>query len=280
VAKPLLCVVGSANVDYVTTVATLPVAGETVLAGDLVTTPGGKGANQAVAIAKLGGHARFIGKVGTDAAGDWTLNSLQNQGVDTSHVGRSSRPTGSAFITVDAAGENTIVVAPGANAEVNVTESDVADAEVVVAQMEISPSTVEAAIELAPRMVLNLAPARQLPMAALQKCAAIIVNETEAQSLDLSALPLVVVTLGAQGAALYRHGEQASTATPPRVTPVDTVGAGDAFVGAFAMRLALGDTEDLALRYAVVAGAIATQKVGAQASLPTHQEILTWQNAE
>lgn len=272
---PRLTVVGSANVDYVVSVAALPAPGATVLGGDLLTTMGGKGANQAVAAARLGVPVRFIGAVGRDQAGDAVLTNLRHAGVEVSSVARVAAPTGVALITVDPAGENTIVVAPGANVTL-AGPFDCKPGDFVLTQLEIPVAAVTALLESGARVIVNVAPPRDLPTILLARSTAVIANETEAAALDLRTIPVAVVTRGAAGADLYRLGELIARARPPQVDVVDAVGAGDTFCAAFAVRLLAGDDPAVALRYAVVAGALATRAPGAQGSVPTHEEVCAW----
>jgi len=269
-------VVGSANVDLVVRVRSLPQAGETVLGEDLQQFPGGKGSNQAAASAVLGARTTFLGALGNDAHGEWMKSQLSSRGVDVSKIVTSTAPTGTALIVVDESGENTIVVAPGANSTLDITSCDLEGYDVVVAQLEIPMEVVLDAAKRAKVFILNAAPARELPRELLEHCDVVIVNETEAAHVDPSEVHHLVVTLGARGAVFYEDGVQVATSTPPTVTPVDTVGAGDAFVGAFAVQYALGGELQEVLDYAVTAGAIATLKEGAQGSLATNEEVLKW----
>jgi ribokinase len=273
-------VVGGANVDYVIRVNELPAPGATIIGEDFHLLPGGKGANQACASAQLGATTRFFATVGSDAAGDLALTALRQAGVDTSHVRHSTLPTGSAFITVDHAGENTIVVSSGANQELLVSSDDVTGCDIVVTQLETRPDLIFNLIRSSSvPIVLNAAPQQSVPSDVAAKCRAIIVNEVEVATIALDACPLVVVTLGAKGAALYEHGRLVTTVTPPAVDAIDTVGAGDVFCSAFAVRLAFGDSADDALRYAVIAGALATTANGAQGFLPTIKDVEKWLDA-
>jgi ribokinase len=269
-------VVGSANVDLVVRVRSLPQPGETVLGTDLAQYSGGKGANQAAACATLGATTTFIGAVGNDAHGQWLTSQLESRGVLTSKMSTSSSPTGTALIVVEESGENTIVVASGANNTLKVTGVDIESFDVVVAQLEIPLETVLGAARRANVFILNAAPARELPEELLALCDVVIVNETEAEMVSPSDVRRLVVTLGAKGADYYENGVLTASAQPPKVTPVDTVGAGDTFVGAFAVKYAQGASPSDVLSYATCAGALATLKEGAQGSLPTNEEVLTW----
>ncbi len=268
-------VVGSANVDLVVRCAALPRPGETVLGQEIERLPGGKGANQAVAAAALGASVTLFASLGDDSDGRWLGERLVARGVRLG-VGRAAHaPTGVALITVEASGENTIVVAPGANAALDLVDADLGAFDVVVAQLEIGDGALREATR-ARRLVLNVAPARPVPPEVLAASAVVVANETEADALDLRALDHVVVTHGAEGAVHYRRGHEVARARPPRVTPVDTVGAGDAFCAAYAVRLAAGDDDETALRFAVTAGALATRARGAQGAVPTEQEVRAW----
>ncbi len=274
--SPRVGVVGSANVDLVVRCARLPRPGETVIGGDVTRLAGGKGANQAAAAARLGANVTLLAALGDDEAGRWLGASIADHGVELVQPVRSSRPTGSAFITVDDHGENAIVVAPGANADLDVSGVDLAGFDVVLAQFEVPDAVIADAAARSAALVLNVAPARALDAEVLARCAVVIANELESASLDLAALANCVVTLGARGAVHYANGVEIARATPPAVTPVDTVGAGDVFCGAYALRYALGDPPERALAYAVTAGALATLAPGAQGALPTDPEVRTW----
>lgn len=271
---PVVGVLGGANIDYVVRVTELPAPGATVVGSDVVLLPGGKGANQACAASRLGAETHFVAAVGTDHGGDLALNALHHWGVNTSLVRRVEAPTGSAFITVDDQGENTIVVAPGANQHLVIEPSTLAHCDVLLSQLETRPDAVFDVIRTsAVPFVLNAAPAQVVPSDVLAKCRVVIVNEVEAAQIDLAQCAMAVTTLGAAGAVLYERGVEVARATPPNVNVVDTVGAGDVFCAAFAVRLAAGDNPGDALRYAVVASALATTAVGAQGCLPTDEEV-------
>ena len=274
--RPRVGVVGSANVDLVVRCARLPRPGETVIGGDVARLAGGKGANQAAAAARLGARVTLLAALGDDESGRWLGASVASQGVELVQPVRSPRPTGAAFITVDDHGENSIVVAPGANADLDVSGVDLADFDVVLAQLEVPDAVIADAAARSAALVLNVAPARPLDPEVLTGGAVVIANELESASLDLAALAHCVVTLGARGAVHYAHGVEVARAAPPAVTPVDTVGAGDVFCGAYTLRYALGDAPERALAYAVTAGALATLAPGAQGALPTDTEVRTW----
>ncbi|MFJ5967223.1 ribokinase [Streptomyces sp. NPDC093060] len=292
-----LLVVGSANADLVIGVERRPAAGETVLGGDLAVHPGGKGANQAVAAARLGARTALLARVGDDAHGRLLLDSQRAAGVDPVGVLVGGAPTGVALITVDPSGDNSIVVSPGANARL--TPADVRAAvslllasRVVSAQLEIPLETVvEVVRNLAEgsRFVLNPSPPRPLPTEVLAACDPLIVNEHEARVLlgdlgvseepeDWARLLLatgprsVVVTLGAEG-ALVADSSGVTRVPSVKVDAVDTTGAGDAFTAALAWKLGSGSALAEAAAYAARVGAAAVTKRGAQESYPTAPEV-------
>ncbi|RJQ83457.1 ribokinase [Pseudonocardiaceae bacterium YIM PH 21723] len=296
-----MLVVGSANADLVVEVDTRPGAGETVLGSDLRTLSGGKGANQAVAAAKLGASVSLLAAVGADAHGRFLLSELDSAGVNIAAVRESDRPTGVALITVTEDGENSIVVAPGANSALSVADVDAQAAEIGAAKVllgsaEVPARVLEHAVDLAVsagvRPVLNLAPATALSGPTLAALDPLVVNEHEAAWLlsrhtgaDLSADPeelakglgrlgvrSLVITLGARGALIAEGGRCREIPAPP-VRAVDTTGAGDAFCGALAVRLAAGATLADAAAYAVRVAAISVTRPGAQSSYPRAEEL-------
>ncbi len=318
-AAPRVCVLGSLNMDITVRTERLPMPGETVVGRGYTATPGGKGANQALAAARLGAVVRLIGAVGDDAHGARLRNVLEADGVDLTFVRTlpappEGQPTGLGLITVaeGAAGENTIVVAAGANAavrpeDVRAAADAITDADCLLTQLELPmPAVLEAARIAASApggrrpVILNASPARPLPLELLKLVDVIIVNRAEAQVLtamdphtDPARLalrvaefgpPTVVLTLGAQGSVLCHRGRPKRVPTI-RVQPVDTVGAGDAFAGALAAgwppvhaaALARSPDEfrllDAALLRASVAGALATTRRGAIPAMPTASEI-------
>ena len=276
-------VVGSANIDLVADVDSLPDPGRTLLANGYAEHPGGKGLNQAVACARMGARTAFIGCVGDDAAGRLLMDVLISDGVDTSGVTVVDAPTGRAFITVDSHGENTIVVVPGAN---NFVGRDATvrlpECAVVLVQLEIPLTTVETVMSGAQkagiRTVLNPAPAAALPASLVPLCDVIAPNEGElavlggASTLLKQGAQNLVVTLGERGALIVTP-ERSVEIPPHAVTPIDTVGAGDAFIGAMCAELARGESLEHACRVAAVAGALATTVRGAVPSLPTHAAV-------
>ncbi|MEV1286441.1 ribokinase [Micromonospora sp. NPDC049679] len=289
--RPRVVVVGSANMDLVATAPTLPRPGETVLGTDFVTVPGGKGANQAIAAVRAGADCAFLGAIGSDSFGVTLKARIAASGVDTSHLRVIYGASGVAVIVVNADGENTIVVTPGANgAYTGLTETElstVREADVLVAQLEIPVETVTRAATEAraagTRVVLNAAPGRTLPAELLDAVDLLVVNEVEAQELAgagrdnpealLAVVRRAVLTQGAHGAW---YGDRDGTAVHVpgiRVETVDSTAAGDAFTGALAV--AWGEGRDLvdAVRWASAAGAACVRRLGASVSLPQRADI-------
>ncbi|SDT13141.1 ribokinase [Jiangella sp. DSM 45060] len=277
-------VVGSLNVDRTFRVDRLPAAGHTIHARSSSTSPGGKGANQAVAAALLGADVALVGAVGRDGGGDDLLASVAAAGVDVTGVVRADAPTGEAVVLVDADAENLIVVNGGANLclDAAAVTSAVRAARFVVTGFEVPDDAVVAAAararELGARFVLNPSPMRPLPGGLLGPGVLLVVNEHESAMLagDTEGCD-VLVTLGARGALLH---EAASGRTvelvAPRVDAVDTTGCGDAFMGALVAGLAADlDPADAAAR-AVDAGAYVATRPGAQGSYPTSEELTRW----
>jgi ribokinase len=274
----MVTVVGSVNLDLVMRVPRLPVAGETVTDGKFSRHPGGKGANQALAARRLGATVSLVAAVGDDEIAESALALLEEAGVDLSRCWmHESLPTGVAVILVDSHGENQIAVAPGANRSLTADALELGSEEAIMCQLEIPIETVQAAAASTTGFFcLNAAPARAVPKEVLKRADLVVVNEVEHATLgvDLSEVRgLVALTLGSAGATLYRHGRAVAKATPPRVEVVDAVGAGDCFVAALTVGLLDGLSADLALRRAVIAGALATTIEGAQASMPTRAEV-------
>lgn len=278
-------VVGSANLDVVATASRLPGPGETVLGTGFAEHPGGKGLNQAVAAARTGRTIAMLGVVGDDDAGRLLCGVATRDGIDTAGlVVSETLPTGRAVIVVDERGENSIVVVPGANAAVRLDR--LPQAAVLLTQLEIPLDAVRAALEFAraagSTTVLNPAPAPPdgLPDALLALCDVVVPNEHEVDLLGgverllAAGVGTVIVTRGAAGVAVA--GADGSRWNVPafHVDPVDTTGAGDAFCGALAARLAAGDGLPRAVRYAAAAGALATTLAGAVPSLPTDAAII------
>ena len=298
---PKIVVVGSLNMDLVTRTPRIPVPGETIIGREFFTAPGGKGANQAVAAARMAARVSMVGRVGDDDFGPALRATLAADGVDCTYVFTDENAaTGIASILVDDAGQNSIVVAPGANArltpaDVEQAEAAIARADVLLLQLEVPLETVTCAAEVARRhgvtVVLNPAPARSDLDALLPLVDILIPNESEAALLTgLSAdatvavestiealrdvgVDVVILTLGAQGALLAQpEGVQHIPAFP--VQPVDTTAAGDAFVGGFAVALAEKKPLAQAVRWGNAAGGLATMGLGAQPSLPKRQAVL------
>ncbi len=260
--------VGSANVDYVSRCEQLPRPGETVTDAEFERVPGGKGANQAVAAARLGAQVRFVGRIGRD---DLPLRSLERAGVDVSGVIRDDGETGVALILVDASSENVIVVAPGANRRLRPEEVDIGDADAVMSQLEIPFEAVRAARAQARFFCLNAAPARDFAGVEPEPDL-LVVNRYEYERVDPGG-SLVALTLGAEGAVLLERGEEVARAAPPPVTAIDGTAAGDAFCAALVVSLLEGYERGAALARACAAGALAASRPGAQPSLPTAAEV-------
>ena len=256
-----LTVVGSINLDLVARVERLPRAGETVTGTSFERFPGGKGANQAVAAARLGAHVRMVGAVGSDALAVEALAGLDEAGVELA-VERTGT-TGIALILVAADGENQIVVVPGANAHVRPTSPTGA----VLCQLEVPDEVVRAAARGASFFALNAAPARPVDVVP----DLLIVNRLEHEV--VSAGRLVAVTYGAEGAVLYENGREIARAAPPAVHAVDGTAAGDAFAACLVVGLLEGRERSAALERACAAGALAATRLGAQPSLPRAGEV-------
>lgn len=294
--KPSVCVVGSINMDLVMRTPRFPAAGETLMGGPFREHPGGKGANQAVAAARCGASVEMIGCVGGDDFGTTMCDTLRNEGIGVDHVDRiEAIHTGVAQITVEASGENHIVVAPGANYEVrdrHLVESVISGADVLLLQLEIPMPVVMRAAQIAAdagvRVILNTAPAAQLPPGLAKHVDVLVANKNEAAA--VSGLPIgtppgemaaklvaqgfktIVITLSADGAQAWWDSESL-TIRAPAVNAVDTVGAGDAFAGALAASLARGDELARAVRQASAAGSLAVTREGAIPSLPRYEEV-------
>jgi ribokinase len=265
-AAPRITVVGSINLDLVARCERLPRPGETVTGASFSRVPGGKGANQAVACARLGANVTMIGAVGSDSFAEEALTGLREAGV-TLDLGLADDATGIAVIVVDAAGETEIVVAPGANATLGEVELPEHDA--VLCQLEIPDAAVLSAWEACSGLFcLNAAPARPI---------AVDPDLTVVNRYELEALTrrdgLVAVTLGAEGAVLLEDGEEIARATPPAVDAVDGTAAGDAFTACLLVSLLEERDPQEALERACAAGALAASRFGAQPSLPTVSEI-------
>ena len=274
-------VLGSANLDLVAVTSRHPKPGETVLGNSYREHAGGKGLNQAVAAARCGARVAFVGAVGDDEAGRRLIAVASDEGIDTSDVAIVKEPTGRAVIVVDDRGENSIVVIPGANDRVS--GERLPKSRVVVTQLEIPVASVETAFAEARRRgaitILNPAPSQELPPSLVALCDVIIPNEHEAESLGgtdelLSAgATTVIVTRGAAGVTIHQSDNAAIEIAAPSVEVVDTTGAGDAFCGNFAARLAAGDDIEAAAKWATVAGALAVTAAGAVPSLPLRSAV-------
>ena len=290
-----IVVVGSANLDLVVEVDQIPAVGETVMGGDLRRIPGGKGANQAGAAARLGRSVAMVGRLGADEGGEILRAALTADGVDTTRlITTDAAPNGVALIAVGSDGDNAIVVSPGANARVTPADVEAAadmlrTAVVTLLQLEIPLDAVTAAAVAAEgTVILNPAPAVPLPASLLSRVDILVPNQTELATLaghdgpinaEIAARlaptlpsPAVVVTLGADGALVVDRGVATHVPAPP-VTPVDTTAAGDSFCGALADALVRGETLTDATQWAVRVGAATTQRPGAQPSLPTPAEV-------
>lgn len=283
--------VGSANMDLVATAPRLPLPGETLLGSDFVMVPGGKGANQAIAAARAGGDCVFLGAVGSDAFGVTLTGRIARSGVDTGQLRVVYGQSGVAVVMVNAAGENAIVVTPGANAAFDgLTESEltaIRAADVLVAQLEIPLPTVlaaaSAAREAGTRVVLNAAPARQLPAELLDAVDLLVVNEVEARAIVgagredpaalLSVVRRAVLTMGAEGAWFVDRDGTVHHTPAFAVETVDSTAAGDAFTGALAVAWGEGRELTAAVRWASAAGAACVRRLGASVSLPDRADI-------
>ena len=275
---PSIVVIGSVNLDIVATAPSLPAAGETVTDAVLARYPGGKGANQALAARRLGADVALVGWVGKDAEADVALALLREGGVDLSGVvAVDDAATGVALITVAASGENQIVVAPGANRRLASETLQVPAGDALIGEV-LAPldAVARAVVEFEGFTCVNLAPAKEVDDAVLRGADLIVVNESEAawygERLALRE-GLVATMFGASGAALVQGGEEVARVSSPRVEAMDTTGAGDAFTAALTLALVEGQSLAEALRFACAAGAAATQRSGAQPSLPTRDEV-------
>lgn len=290
-----ILIVGSINMDLVVRVPHSPQPGETVLGGDFETFPGGKGANQAVAAARMGGEVTMIGRVGTDDFGDTLIQGLVEDKVKTTHVIKDpNAPTGIAMIAVAADGENIIVVASGANLKVTPEDVNIArplmrETDILLMQLEVPLETVSEAVELAAAydvpVVLNPAPAQPLPSSIYENVDVLTPNQSELamltgeedidkgiEKLRAWGVKNLVITLGINGARVVT--DKIDKHIPAHeITAVDTTAAGDAFNGALAVALAEGMTILDAVRYGMAAGAMAATKRGAQPSLPMRDAV-------
>lgn len=295
-----ILVVGSSNTDMVVKTQKLPAPGETVLGGTFLMNPGGKGANQAVAAARLGGQVTFVAKVGADIFGQQAVAGFEQEGINTRYILTDrEHPSGVALINVDASGENCITVAPGSNAHLQSDETDealrtAALDTLVLLQLEIPLATVEHVVKQAAerglRVILNPAPAQPLPTDLFQHLFLITPNETEAelftgirvtdlatakqaaQKLHELGVSNVVITLGSKGAYLSTGTEDELIPTTT-VKAIDSTAAGDCFNGALAVGLAEGQSLPDAIAFACKAASISVTRMGAQASMPKRGEV-------
>ncbi len=296
--SPHIVVVGSSNTDMIVQADRLPLPGETVLGGDLAIAPGGKGANQAVAAARLGAAVTFIARVGQDMFGQEALRNFQREGLDIRYLVQDPQaPSGVALIVVGPGGQNIIAVAPGANqrltpADVETARPAFVQARAVLLQLEIPIETVLAAAQAGraagATVILNPAPApsRPLPAALFEAVDILTPNETEAAALTGKQEPegaaaallargvgTVIVTLGAEGALVATGSDHMQRIPGFRVKAVDATAAGDAFNGGLAVALAQREALDAAVRYAHAVAALSVTRLGAQPSLPTAAEV-------
>ena len=302
---PRIAVVGSSNMDLVVKSNRIPVVGETILGGDFIMVPGGKGANQAVAAAKLGAEVYFVAKLGKDVFAEQSLANFRKETVNTKYVIQTDdAPSGVALMLVDDGGNNLIVVAPGANqkllpADVENAKSDIASCGAVVAQLEVPIETIECAAKIANDLkvpfVLDPAPARELGPELLSMVDVLTPNETEAQILtgievtdEESAraaagnllgrgVKAVILTLGDKG-FLLADSEQTKYVSSQKVEAVDSTAAGDAFTGSLAVGIAQNKALSEAALFANYVAALSVTKMGAQPSMPTLGEVESFMN--
>ena len=292
-----IIVIGSLNADLVVRAPRFPAPGETISGEDLVIIPGGKGANQAVAAARHGASVAMVGRIGNDSFGPMLTQNLQKNNVDTTNVKNDPSATGTAIIVVDADGQNSIVLSPGANGQVTPTDVDsisFQDADILLLQFEIPLEAVIHAASTARqnglRVILNPAPAQSIPNSLLADIDILVPNESElqlltsmpvsdvasaepaAQALLAKGVKTVIVTLGSNGALLVMS-EQTTHIPAFRVDVVDTTAAGDAFIGGLAAALLKSNSLEEAVHYGNASGALAATKFGAQPSLPTQDEV-------
>lgn len=294
-----IIVIGSSNTDMVVRTESLPRPGETLLGGGFVMAGGGKGANQAVAVARMGHKVRFVAALGKDIFGDEALRSYAEYGIDTSFIVRKDSPSGVALIMVDSSAQNCISVALGANSELTLADvmpvlDLVEEGDIVLLQLEIPLSTVDGCVAVAAakgaRVILNPAPAAKVSEQTLSKLYLITPNQTEAETLTGIAVNdkasacqaakalrdmgvgRVVITMGSQG-ALLDDGVECSVVPARKVSAVDTTAAGDVYNGALCAALAEGRSLREALEFATKASAISVTRIGAQPSIPTREEV-------
>ena len=294
-----IIVIGSSNTDMVVRSASLPRPGETVLGGNFMMAGGGKGANQAVAVAKMGHPVVFACAVGRDIFGEEAVERYKSYGVDTSYISYKDTPSGVALIMVDEGAQNSISVALGANNELSIADvmpalETIEEGDIVLLQLEIPMATVEECVAVAAakgaKVILNPAPAAKVSAETLSKLYLITPNQTEielltgiaaddvegatmaAEALCKAGVGRVVVTMGSKGALLYENGKGEIVAAH-KVAAVDTTAAGDVYNGALCAALAEGRTLVEALNFATKASAISVTRAGAQPSIPTREEV-------
>lgn len=293
-------VIGSSNTDMVVKAEKLPAPGETVIGGAFLMNPGGKGANQAVAASRLGGQVTFVASIGNDIFGRQALQQFQREKINTSYITTDKdHPSGVALINVDAKGENSIAVAPGANSQLSIIKVEPAlksinHSAIVLLQLEIPLETVEYIIEQGYKnnlkVILNPAPANTLNDEVFKHLYVITPNETEAElltgvkvtnleSAECAAavlhekgVPNVVITLGSKGAFLSNNEKKQHILAPP-VTATDTTAAGDCFNGALAVAISENKSLDVSVAFACKAASISVTRMGAQSSLPNRKEV-------
>ena len=294
-----ICVIGSLNMDLVVNVDTMPKPGQTIIGSNFKEVPGGKGANQAVAMARLNGNVSMIGKVGEDGFGKTLINSLKNDKVDTTYIQTSKGATGVALITVDKNAQNSIVVSPGANFEVKEDDIDnnieaIKNSDIVVLQLETPLNTIKYALNKAKELnkytILNPAPAVKLDDEIIKNVDLLTPNETEleiisgvsieteediqkaAQIMIEKGVKELIVTLGSKG-SLYINKEKSMFKKAYKVEAVDTTAAGDSYTGALAVALSQDKNIEDAMDFASKVGALSVLKEGAQSSLPTLEDV-------
>ena len=300
-SRPRVAVVGSFMMDLVVQCNHLPLGGQTVVGQDFVTFVGGKGSNQAIAAARLGADVSMIGRLGADSFGDELLKNLLAEGVNSQFVVRDTEMgTGVAMITVDKNGNNTIVAVPKANMSLNPdnidqAESEIAAVDILLLQLEVNLSAVQRAAEIAKAndvpVLLNPAPAHQIPVELMNLVDIIVPNETETEFLtgcrltDMETIksaarhllaesaPTVILTLGDQG-ALLATAEDIQLFPSYSVKAVDATAAGDAFCGTLAVSIARGDSWESAVNFANAAGALTVTKLGAAPSIPMREQVI------
>lgn len=294
-----ICVIGSLNMDLVVNVDTMPKPGQTIIGSNFKEVPGGKGANQAVAMTRLNGNVSMIGKVGEDGFGQTLINSLKNDKVDTTYIQTSKGATGVALITVDKNAQNSIVVSPGANFEVKEDDIDnnieaIKNSDIVVLQLETPLNTIKYALNKAKELnkytILNPAPAVKLDDEIIKNVDLLTPNETEleiisgvsieteediqkaAQIMIEKGVKELIVTLGSKG-SLYINKEKSMFKKAYKVEAVDTTVAGDSYTGALAVALSQDKNIEDAMDFASKVGALSVLKEGAQSSLPTLEDV-------